>query len=120
MQLVRTILIGLAAAALSFANDINGKWKGDVQTDNGPMTLTFDLKADGENLTGSVSSHMGEISIHEGKVKGEELTWVLLMERNGNQVRINNKAKLTGKEMKVTISVEGRDVVMECVAKKAD
>ena len=40
------------------------------------------------------------------------------MERNGNSMRINNKAKVSGAEMKITISVEGRDVVMEYTAKK--
>ena len=35
-------------------------------------------------------------------------------------MKIMNKAKVTGKEMKVTISVEGRDVSMEYTAKKAD
>ncbi len=34
-------------------------------------------------------------------------------------MRIMNKAKVTGAEMKVTVSVEGRDAVMEYTAKKS-
>ena len=120
MSGLRIAFLTLASAAFCFAADIDGKWKGEVQTDNGAMALTLDLKADGENLTGTMTSHIGESAIKEGKIKGDEASWMIVVERNGNELRIRNKAKLSGKEMKVTISVEGRDIVMEYTAKKAE
>ena len=117
---MQLFLLAVLTAALSFAADITGKWTGELNTQNGPMPLTMNLKADGETLTGTVGTQMGEMQIKEGKIKGDDLTWVTMFERDGNTMKINNKAKVTGKEMKVTISVEGRDVTMEYTAKKAD
>lgn len=119
MQLVRLALLLLAAAAASFAADIDGKWVGELTTQNGTMQLTMTLKADGETLTGTIGTQMGDMQIKEGKVKGDELSWVTVFERDGNSMRIMNKAKVTGAEMKVTVSVEGRDAVMEYTAKKS-
>jgi hypothetical protein len=120
MQLLRIFLLTFASAALSFAaDDVTGKWTGEISTQNGPMQLTMDIKADGETLTGTVGTQMGELTIKEGKIKGDELSWLTTMERDGNVIRILNKAKVTGSEMKVTISIEGRDITMEFTAKKA-
>jgi len=54
MKRTQFIMIGIAllAAALPAA-DVNGKWKGQMQT--GDRELTFDLKANGEKLTGTVT-----------------------------------------------------------------
>ena len=49
--------IGMAGAAL--AADVTGKWVGSVDTPNGPLELTFEFKAEGEALSGSVTSAMG-------------------------------------------------------------
>ena len=49
------------------------KWLGSVDTPNGPIELTFLFKAEGEALTGSVSSAMGTQDISNGKVAGEHL-----------------------------------------------
>ena len=69
------------------------------------MQITMDLKADGEKLT--------------GKITGDDLSWFTTFDRDGNSIKITNKAKITGAEMKVTITVEGRDFVMEYTAKKS-
>ncbi len=119
MQLFRLALLTLTAAALSFAADIDGKWVGEINTNNGAMQLTMQLKADGETLTGTVGTQMGEMPIKEGKIKGDELSWYTTFEREGNSMKILNKAKVTGSEMKVTVTVEGRDVSMEFTAKKS-
>ncbi len=43
--------VGMATVAL--AADVTGKWVGSVDTPNGPIELTYELKADGETLTGT-------------------------------------------------------------------
>ena len=55
--------------------DINGKWKGEMQTPNGPFELTYDFKVIGDSLTGTVSSAMGELPISNGKVNGETFSF---------------------------------------------
>ena len=70
MQLARFAILTLISATLAFAAGIDGKWKGELNTDNGAMPLTLDLKADGETLTGTLTSQMGETPLKEGKIKG--------------------------------------------------
>ena len=119
MQLFRLAILTLATAALSLAAEVDGKWVGELNTPNGAMELTMQLKADGETLTGTVTTQMGDQTIKEGKIKGDELSWFTVVERDGNSMKIMNKAKVTGSEMKVTITIEGRDFSMEYTAKKS-
>ena len=46
-----------------------------MDTPNGPMELTFEFKAEGETLTGTVTSAMGSLPISNGKVAGDLLTF---------------------------------------------
>ena len=119
MQLLRVTILSLLACALSLAADINGTWIGNVDTNDGAVRLTIDLKAEGDTLTGSVTSHVGKMTIREGKISGDELSWVTVYERDGNSLRILNKAKVSGSEMKVVTTVEGRDDRFEYTAKKS-
>lgn len=51
--------------------DINGKWKGEMQTPNGPFELIYDFNVIGDSLAGTVTSPMGALPISNGKVNGE-------------------------------------------------
>jgi hypothetical protein len=112
------LLLGAAAA---MASDVTGKWTGMLSTPNGDMEMTITLKAEGEKLTGTVGSMMGEQQISDGKIDGDKLSWVTVMSRDGNDMKLINKATVAGKEMKVSIAREGReDRTFEFTAKKAD
>jgi len=65
-------LLTIALAYVGTAQDINGKWKGEMQTQNGPMDMTFNFKVNADSLTGSVESPMGEIPISNGKINGNK------------------------------------------------
>jgi hypothetical protein len=56
--------------------DLNGKWKGAITTPDGnAIDVAYDFKADGEKLTGTATSQMGEVTIENGKVKGDDFTF---------------------------------------------
>jgi len=117
MKIARLFLLATAAV---FAADVDGKWNATVTTGNGEFQLTYTLKADGEKLSGTISSQLGELEVKEGKVAGNDLSWVMIMERNGNQMRILHKATVNGAEMKIKAIPEGAgDRTMEFTAKKA-
>jgi hypothetical protein len=59
------------AVGLSYAQDINGKWKTQMETPNGPMEMMFTFKTSGDTLTGAVEGPMGEMPISQGKVDGK-------------------------------------------------
>ena len=63
------------ATGIGHAQGIDGKWKGEMQTPNGPMDLTFNFKVTGDSLTGTVATQMGEMPIINGKVDGKKFSF---------------------------------------------
>lgn len=61
--------------SFGLAQDINGKWKGQMQSPNGPMDLTFNFKVAGDSLSGTVASPMGELPISNGKINGKTFSF---------------------------------------------
>jgi hypothetical protein len=59
------------------ASGIAGKWKTIVQTPEGNLDVIYIFNVEGERLTGTASSHMGEVQINNGKVEGDEFTFDL-------------------------------------------
>ncbi|SRR5581483_9973380 len=106
---IRTALVFLILAAGSvFAADVNGKWVAQVQGRGGQaQEMTFNFKADGDQLTGTVTSRRGETEISDGKVSGDEISFAQVMEFNGNQVKILYKGKVSGDEIKFTREFQG-------------
>jgi hypothetical protein len=83
---VATQAVAVAAAS------IDGRWEGTVNTPNGDLQLSFNLKAEGEKLTGTFEGPGGEVPIGEGKIKGEELSFQVAL---GDTV-ITHEGKLAG------------------------
>jgi hypothetical protein len=68
----------MLVASSAFAADVTGKWNATVQGPQGPVELVFDLKADGDKVSGAVGvAQMPGTAITDGKVKGNELTFKL-------------------------------------------
>jgi hypothetical protein len=96
---------------------LRGTWKATVETPNGAMENTFTLKVDGDKLTGTITmGQFGEAPISEGKVDGDNVSFLVVREFNGNQFRINYKGKVAGDEMKLSGEVVGMDRTFEMTA----
>lgn len=119
---IRLFSLLAAAASLMFAADVTGKWTADVPGRGGQaMASTFTFKADGDQLTGSVATAMGENPISDGKVSGDEISFSQNLEFNGNKIRILYKGKVSGNEIKFTRQREGGEGrTAEFVAKKKE
>ncbi len=111
----------LLAAFTLAAADVNGKWAGEVQGRNGqPRPITFSFKQDGAALTGTMVGMMGrEVEISDGKVDGDNISFLVKMEIQGNEVKINYTGKVEGDSIKMKSQREGTDRVQEFVAKKS-
>src|SRR5262245_20554234 len=78
---------------------VAGAWEAKFKTDDGgELLLKFDLKTDGEKLTGTVKSDQGDGAIN-GKVSGDDISFDV--EFSGNT--ITHKGKLAGKEIKLKV-----------------
>ena len=122
MQITRvgSVVLFLLLAAAVFAADVNGKWTAQVPGRGGETReATFNFKADGTQLTGSVTTPRGEVPISDGKIDGDDISFAQVMEFNGNQVKLLYKGKVSGNEIKFTRQREGGERVAEFTAKRA-
>jgi hypothetical protein len=107
------MVVGLASQA--FASDVTGKWVGNVETPNGPLELTYELKAEGTTVTGTVASAMGSLPIAEGKITGDTLTYKVTLE---NTV-ISHEAKINAAGDEIAIKATGDFGTSEYVVQRA-
>jgi hypothetical protein len=100
----------LATATLGWAADVTGKWVAQVPGREGQTReTTFNLKAEGDKLTGTVSGRQGDTQISEGKVSGDEISFKVVANFQGNEVKFLYKGKIAGDEIKFTRTREGGD-----------
>ena len=113
--------VTLALVLAAHAADVTGKWKGEFDTQVGVQKYTFELKVDGEKLTGKAfferMNQKGEAELQEGTVKGAEIFFVEKFSIEGNEIRIEYKGKLTGDEINFTRHV-GDFATEQFVAKR--
>jgi hypothetical protein len=97
----------LAVAGAAFAQDkpkdppkvdVTGTWDMSVETPQGTMTLSATFKQDGEKLTGTQTSQMGETAL-EGSVKGADIAFVVVINMQGQDMTITYTGKIDGDAM---------------------
>ena len=88
-------------ATTMFAADISGKWTAEVEGRDGQKrTTTFNLKAEGDKLTGTVSGPGGrDFNIEDGKISGDDVSFTVTMEMNGNSRKVLYKGKASGDQL---------------------
>ncbi len=98
----------LALITAAWAADVSGKWTAEIPGRQGAMqTTTFTFKAEGGKLTGSVSGQQGDTAISDGKVEGDDISFNVVREIQGNSIKMMYKGKVAGDEIKFTRSFEG-------------
>jgi hypothetical protein len=121
MRILRTLIcsVGLFAAA-AFAADVTGKWTGDMPGRGGDTTpTTFNFKADGDKLTGSMTGPQGDIAIQDGKVAGDQISFTTTLEFGGNSVKLVYKGAVAGDTIKMTREREGSGQPREFTVKRS-
>jgi hypothetical protein len=96
-----TLLLGVTALAEDKPADVNGTWKSSFTNQNSQVReTTFKLKAEGDKLTGTVSGRNNDTAIEDGKIKGDEISFKVTREINGNKVVIKYNGKVSGDTIK--------------------
>lgn len=119
--MVKQLLVAFTLLATSLvAADVSGKWSAQVPGRNGETReQIFNLKADGEKLTGTMSAGQGgEASIDDGKVAGDTVSFTMTREMNGNTVKWTYTGTVSGDEIKMK-RAGGQGEPREFVAKRA-
>ena len=96
------IALGIGArAADEKKNDPTGTWKWSFTGQNGQSReTTLKLKVDGDKLTGTISGRGGETTIQEAKLKGDEISFQVTRENNGNKITTKYNGKISGDTIK--------------------
>ncbi len=109
--LIVMLFVGLAYA---YAADITGKWNASFDSQVGPQKYVFDLKADGNKLTGKAISAIGDppanatSDLTEGKIEGDSVSFVENLNYQGMELKISYKGTISGDEIKFTRDVGGQ------------
>jgi len=98
------LLSFLAAPAHAADHDAKatGTWTWSFTGQNGQSReTTLKLKQDGEKLTGKISGRNGsETDIEDGKVSGDEISFKVTREFNGNKFTSKYSGKVSGDSIK--------------------
>jgi hypothetical protein len=101
--------------------NLTGTWKGEVDTQIGLQKYTFLLKQEGASVTGKaavdINGEKRETELKDGKIDGDSVSFVEMLNFQGNDLRIVYTGKVSGDEIKFTRAV-GEFAKEEFVAKR--
>jgi hypothetical protein len=118
MKLLASAAAFLLLAVSAFAADVDGKWTGNVSTPNGDIPVTFNFKAEGATLNGSMAGpDGGDIAIKDGMIDGPNISFWLSLDMGGNALKLTYKGVVATDHIK--ISGEAAGMPFEFVVKKA-
>jgi hypothetical protein len=88
--------------------DPTGMWTWNFTTQNGDtITSTLNLKREGDKLTGTVTGRNGnETAIQNAKLNGEDLSFQVVRERDGNTFTTKYHGTVTGDTIKGKMEFE--------------
>jgi hypothetical protein len=116
------VCLGLAVVAASgsvmrgAAADISGTWTASFDTQIGRQNYTYEFAVKDGTLTGKAKSDNGETVLTDGKVDGDTVSFVEMLNFQGAEIRIQYTGKITSAdEIKFTRQV-GEFATEELVA----
>jgi hypothetical protein len=118
MRTIVTMLSLILGSALILCGaDATGVWKADYTTPDGTARQsTFHLKTDGDKLTGKVVGQAGETEIRDGVMKGDDVSFSVTRNFNGQEFTLKYAGKVVGDELKLKVTFN--DNSFDIVAKK--
>jgi len=88
------------------AADITGNWKGELESPQGKVQVSYSFKQTGETLTGSwQAAQSPTIQISEGKVTGDKVSFTVKIEAAG--ITFAHEGKINGDEIQLTMKPSG-------------
>jgi hypothetical protein len=113
--------VALCFAAAAHSADVAGKWASEFDTQVGVQKYVFDFKVEGEKVSGKASfermGQKGEVELKDGKLVGDAISFVEMLDFQGTSITITYKGKVAGNEMKLTRQV-GDFATEEIVARR--
>ena len=103
-----TVLLFALGSMAALAVDFNCKWTADVPGRNGnTQTVNFNFTVSGSTLTGKVTTMRGDMDITNGKVDGDNISFDVVSNFNGNSMTQTYTGKADGETIKFTRAMGG-------------
>lgn len=106
MRSIKLALALLVASVAAFA-DPNGTWACTVDSPQGQLDITIDIKVDAGKVTGKVDSQMGAAPI-TGTADGDNVTFSMDFDAGGGAMKLLYKLKVDGDKIAGTIDLAGQ------------
>lgn len=105
------LALSLSVQAADKKNDPTGTWTWSVPGRNGgeAREVTLKLKLEGDKLTGTISGRQNETAIEDGKITGEEISFKVTREFNGNKMVQSYNGKISGDSIKGKVEIKRDD-----------
>lgn len=104
MRFYRTLLTAAIAAVSCFAADIDGKWAGKINTPRGAVPFSFDIKAEGDKVTGTAVGSQGEVPVSAGIYTNGKLAFQLRYQVAGQNLVLHYEGVPADDEMRMTLA----------------
>ncbi len=108
MKVMRVFVLALLCGAIVLAADATGKWSAEMPGRGGSSReMILNLKVNGDALTGTISGPRGDSDLQDGKVNGDDISFSVVREFNGNSFKLLYTGKVSGDEIHFTVSRDG-------------
>jgi len=100
--------LGVLVGAEGKQADPTGTWTWSAPGRDGGQarTVTLKLKLEGDKLTGTVSGRQSDTAIEDAKLNGDEITFKVTREIQGNKVTQKYAGKISGDTIKGKIAFD--------------
>ena len=82
--------------------DISGVWSIQLETAQGLISVSANLRQQGEQISGTLRSDMGQADITTGSIRGKEISFKLSFEMSGARIEMEFTATVEGNSMRGT------------------
>lgn len=108
------------AAALLCAAQVTGTWKGAFDFNGQSVPVTFNLKASGGDVTGTVEGlPTSPAAIHDGKLDGNNVTFWIDTDYEGQTYKLVYKGKVSDDQIQFDFGTDDGSWGAQVTAKKS-
>jgi len=106
IRLAAWALVAALLALPAHAGDASGKWAAEFDTQVGVQKYTYDLHVEEGKLTGTAHfermGQAGDVDLVKGKVEGDHVSFVEMLDFQGNQIEITYEGTVSVDEIAFT------------------
>ncbi len=109
---IRTLALALLLVApAAFADTIDGKWSGSIDSPNGPVQVNYEFKSDGKTVTGTTMGPDGStLPLKNVKLDGDKISFSLDLDFGQGPTTFNYTGTIQAGQMKLHSEFNGQAI----------